>query len=68
MIEKRKRDVHRLYSLEIDNSKGHVSTTFVKKPLDIGDAYIDNAMHAKPVWWCVYTGSDKRGKHVPHKT
>ena len=62
--KKRKRDVHRTYSFDIDGSKIYVCKKFFKKTLDIGDAYIDNAVQNQSGG--VYTGSDKRGKHVAH--
>lgn len=59
--QKRKRDIHRSYFFDIDGTKTVVCKKFFKQTLDVGDAYIDNAM--KNQSGGVFTGEDKRGKH-----
>lgn len=42
--QKRKRDIHRPYFFDIDGTKTFVCKKFFKQTLDVGNAYIDNAM------------------------
>lgn len=63
--QKRKRDVHRCFSFELDDSQVTVCKLLVLKTLDIGESYFDNAMKNRSRG--VYSGSDKRGKNVSHK-
>lgn len=43
ITQKRKRNIHRSYFFDIGGTKTIVCKMYVKKTLDVGDAYIDNA-------------------------
>ena len=62
--EKRKRDIYRTYSFDVNGDQKIVCKKFFKSTLDVGDAFIDNAMRHESGG--VYAGVDKRGQHAPH--
>ncbi|CAG2211934.1 unnamed protein product [Mytilus edulis] len=63
ITQKRKRNIHRSYFFDIGGTKTIVCKMYFKKTLDVGDAYIDNAMQNESGG--VFIGADKRGKHTP---
>ncbi|CAC5414853.1 unnamed protein product [Mytilus coruscus] len=64
ITQKRKRNIHRSYFFDIGGTKTIVCKIYFKKTLDVGDAYIDNAMQNESGG--VFIGADKRGKYNPH--
>ncbi|CAC5382510.1 unnamed protein product [Mytilus coruscus] len=63
-LAKRKRDIHRSYSFEVNGDKKVVCKKFFLNTLHIGESYVNNAMENQRSG--VFVGIDKRGRHTPH--
>ncbi|KAK3107527.1 hypothetical protein FSP39_016707 [Pinctada imbricata] len=61
---KKRRQVYRTYSFEVDGIRTPVCKKFFMSTLSVGESYVDHAMKNKSGG--VFAGSDMRGRHKPY--